>query len=332
MKYVVLSLFDGIGCGRVILDQLNLEVERYFSSEINPAPMRVTSQNFSEVEHVGDVRNLKVMDYIDVNLILMGSPCQGFSIAGKRKGMTTSENLTVSSLDQYMELKNEGVEFDGQSYLFWEAVRLVQGITDMRHILGLSEPLWIMENVIMDHKWKNMISNTLGIDPYQINASLLTAQNRDRYYWTNIPDVTIPEDHGVLLWDIVPDAYSGAGVRGVMNKKTGKYEGKLSIRQDGKSNCLTLTSGGISKKTGKPYGCSLYQNLDGEIKPLTIEQMEQIQGLPIGYTDVPGVSQTERIRMIGNGWSIETVKHIIQNLIPDLQCDPAGGHGLESHI
>ena len=127
-------------------------------------------------------------------ILIGGSPCQGFSFAGKQKGSVTKCNIKITALEQYLNLKDEGFEFDGQSYLFWEYVRLREEI---------QPEYFLLENVKMTKKWESMFNEAMGTEPIEINSALLSAQNRKRLYWTNIPGVTQPEDKGILLKDIL---------------------------------------------------------------------------------------------------------------------------------
>jgi DNA (cytosine-5)-methyltransferase 3A len=239
-----------------------------------------------------------------IDIIIGGAPCTNFSFAGRRKGMVTTENMFITSLNQYITLKNEGFEFVGQSYLYWEYVRLVD----------LFKPeYFLLENVHMNKLWENVISKGLGVTPIRINSSLLSAQNRKRLYWTNIPGVTIPEDRKIMLSDIITDAVGGGGRR---NRFNGNYHpdgrkkqdlGKYTTRKDGKSNCLTCGSGSCDKVT--------FTN--GDIRPLSIDEWEILQTLPVGYTDVPGLSITSRKCSIGNAWTVDVISHIF-SFIPNL--------------
>lgn len=192
----VLSLFDGISCGRLALDRAGIKYEKYYASEIDKYAIAITRYNYSDTIFVGDVRYLKGKNFKDIDLIMGGSPCTGFSFSGKREGMITKEKIEIVSLEQYLELKEQGFEFEGQSYLFWEFVRLLKEI----------KPKWfLLENVRMAKKWKDVITNALEVEPIEINSALVSAQNRIRLYWTNIPVKGLPEDKGILLRDILEE-------------------------------------------------------------------------------------------------------------------------------
>ena len=180
----VLSLFDGMSCGRIALDQLGIPVEKYYASEIDKYAMQVSAANYPDIEQVGDICNLDPKDYKDVDLILAGSPCQGFSFAGKQLAFD-----------------------DPRSALFFEFIRLLKEI---------KPKYFLLENVRMKKEFLQVISQQVsecypeipfGIEPIFINSSLLSAQSRQRYYWTNIPSIKQPEDRGIVLRDILEDNF-----------------------------------------------------------------------------------------------------------------------------
>ena len=290
----VISLFDGMSCCQLALEGLGVKNYQYMASEIEKGPIKVTQHNFPNTIQVGDVRNFRVDNITGTDLVTGGSPCQSFSFAGRRKGMVTKENIEVTSLEQYMDLKEKGFEFEGQSYLFWEFVRVVK---------ESKTKYFLLENVLMSEKWKNLISEVLGVQPIHINSNLVSGQNRDRLYWTNIPNVTKPEDKGLLFSDI-SNGGKGAGKRGVWNVDIAKYIQTFTVRQDGKANCLVTS----------PNSTNLVQLPDGTVRKCTIEESEILQTVRVGYTDVPGLSNTARYKMLGNGWTVDVIKHILGNL------------------
>ncbi len=180
----VLSLFDGMSCGRIALDQLGIPVEKYYASEIDKYAIQVSQANYPDIEQVGDICNLDPKDYKDIDLILAGSPCQGFSFAGKQLAFD-----------------------DPRSALFFEFIRLLKEI---------KPKYFLLENVRMKKEFLQVISEQVsecypeipfGIEPIFINSSLLSAQSRQRYYWTNIPAIKQPEDKGIVLRDILEDNF-----------------------------------------------------------------------------------------------------------------------------
>tara|TARA_R100001129_G_scaffold106235_1_gene72628 strand:+ start:5595 stop:7364 length:1770 start_codon:yes stop_codon:yes gene_type:complete len=200
----VLSLFDGMSCGRIALDQLGLPVEKYYASEIDKYAMQVSAANYPDIEQVGDICNLDPKDYKDVDLILAGSPCQGFSFAGKQLAFD-----------------------DPRSALFFEFIRLLKVI---------KPKYFLLENVRMKKEFLQVISQQVsecypeipfGIEPIFINSSLLSAQSRQRYYWTNIPGIKQPEDRGIVLRDILETEPNN------FTKMSDKF-----VKRNGDRNCM----------------------------------------------------------------------------------------------
>jgi len=169
----VLSLFDGMSCGQIALRQLGIPINKYYAAEIDPYAMRVTQNNFPETIHLGDVTKVKGADLEKIDLLLGGSPCQGFSFAGKQLNFN-----------------------DPRSALFFEFVRLLKE-TNPKYFL--------LENVRMKKEYQDVITEHLGVEPITINSALVSAQNRVRLYWTNIPNITQPEDRGIVLKDILEE-------------------------------------------------------------------------------------------------------------------------------
>ncbi len=195
---VVLSLFDGKSCGQIALQDTGVDVTTYYASEIEKHPISVTQYHFPDTIQLGSVVDVNVSTLEPIDILIGGSPCQSFSMAGKRNGMTTIDNEEVVTLERYLELKAEGFEFDGQSYLFWEYVRILKDIQVYN-----PNVLFFLENVRMVDKWKQIITNTLGVESIPLNSNLVSAQNRWRQYWTNIKGTTKPHDKGILLKDII---------------------------------------------------------------------------------------------------------------------------------
>ena len=167
----ILSLFDGMSCGRLALDRLGIKIDKYYASEIDKYAIQVASANYPDTIQIGDVCDVKGEDYPDIDLILAGSPCQGFSFAGKQLAFD-----------------------DPRSALFFEFVRVLKEV---------NPKYFLLENVKMKKEFLDIISDQVGVEPILINSSLLSAQNRQRYYWTNIPGVEQPEDRGLVLKDIL---------------------------------------------------------------------------------------------------------------------------------
>ena len=173
---VVLSLFDGMSCGQIALNRLGIPIKTYYASEIDPYPIKVTQANYPHTVQLGDVRDISLESLPEKpDIILAGSPCTGFSFAGKRLAFD-----------------------DPQSVLFFEFVRLLKEI----------KPKWfLLENVKMKKEYLNVITEHVGVEPILLNSALVSAQNRWRYYWTNIPGINEPEDKGIVLKDILENGF-----------------------------------------------------------------------------------------------------------------------------
>ena len=202
----ILSLFDGMSCGQQALERAGIEVDNYFASEIDKYAMQVTMANYPDTKQLGSVVNVNGSDLPKIDLLIGGSPCQSFSFAGKRKGMATKCETEILTLNHYLELKADGYEFEGQSYLFWEFMRLLN---------ECKPKYFLLENVEMGDKWEKVLSKAIGVNGIHINSSLVSAQNRKRIYWTNIgmqpgglfndlvSIIQKPKNKGILLKDVL---------------------------------------------------------------------------------------------------------------------------------
>jgi len=308
---VLLSLFAGYGGSRLSAQFAGLKIKKEYASEVNKSAIAVMQHNHPDIIQVGDVRNLRPEDFLDATIITAGSPCPDFSFCGKKKGMVTKGNpIEILSLKHYLQLKEEEFEFEGQSYLFWEFIRLYYGIRKLQIKMGLPVLNFMLENVLMIKKWENVISDALQVKPILFDAAVVWGQSRKRLFWVDINGITIPEDKGITIGDLIKGADNGTGFRG-RKGNNGKYYYPQTIRKDNKSNCLLTSLGNITKKTGEMYGTGFYTTKRGDVKMLTITEAETLQGLDKGYTDVKGVSDTARIEMIGNGWCIPVSGHIM---------------------
>jgi DNA (cytosine-5)-methyltransferase 3A len=223
----VLSLFDGMSCGQQALNRLGIKPTNYFASEIDKYAIQVTMANFPNTIQLGSVTLVDVSKLPKIDLLIGGSPCTDFSFSGKRKGMSTKDSIEILTLEHYLELKSQNFEFEGQSYLFWEYMRI---LTDIKNTNP--DVKFLLENVIMGAKWQKTLTTAIGINPIEINSSLLSAQNRRRLYFTNIgaePDglfgdlkcmIKQPKDKGILLKDILePEVDEKYYLSDIMTKK-----------------------------------------------------------------------------------------------------------------
>lgn len=335
----VLSLFDGMSCGQIALNRVGIEYDNYYASEIDKHAIKVTQTNYPKTIQLGDVCGIQYEDgalfhhqndnplknggsfITKIDLLIGGSPCQGFSFAGK------------------------GLNFeDPRSKLFFEFVRLKN---------ETQPKFWMLENVKMKAEHQNIISEILGVKPILINSELVSAQNRERLFWTNIPITKLPTDKGILLKDIIENGFidrskaycidanyhKGGNLYNYFVKSRrqlvfcgamrGRYivdgkrqDGKMltkgltkqriEIRYDGKTNALTT----VAKDNNIVYGVDgrPYYNLEEvKFRKLTPKECERLQTVPDDYTDC--VSDTQRYKMLGNGWTVDVIAHIFGSLL-----------------
>ena len=274
----VLSLFDGISCGQIALNKANIQYKNYFASEIDKNAIKVAQHHYPNTIQLGDILNLKGSDLPKIDLLIGGSPCKGISRLNKNQ---------------------EGLEHS-ESRLFWEYIRLLDEVKPKYYLL---------ENTHGNKEATNTITETLGINPISINSKLVSAQNRPRYYWTNIPDIKQPLDKGITTNDIFD--YSGVLADECRIKWLNSESGKKSIKNGytkvnpyPKSGCLTALG---HKKWNENY---LYR--DGVYKYLSQTEIEKLQTLPVGYTKI--LSYNEAYDCIGDGWTVDVIAHIFKNI------------------
>lgn len=333
-KYNVVGLFDGLGGGRIALDRLGKEVCNYFASEIHEPSIAVSSHNYPDIQHIGSVVDVDTKTLPKIDLLLGGSPCQGFSFSGKMKGAVTNSGIEVTTLSQYLLLKQQGFEFDGQSYLFWEYVRVLEELRAVNPDIK-----FMLENVNMAHKWRKVFSDVLGVDYVVIDSRLFSGQVRKRLYWTNIDVDMDIEDRNISLYDVLetkcnkPHDYfplSEAIFENVMPSiiknihkfhedivNSNKHRYDIPVKTNYTKNII-----GLTKSATLMSGSSDVFVLDKPNKTyrkLTVLEFERLQNLPDNYTNatMPNgkpVSKTHRYKMIGNGWTIDAICHLLKNL------------------
>jgi len=295
----ILSLFDGMSCGQIALNKLGIKYDNYFASEIDKYATQVTKNNYPNTIQLGDVSKVNGFELPKIDLMFGGSPCQNFTFAGKRQGMVTKDSIDITSLKQYLDLKNTGFEFDGQSYLFWEYIRILNEV---------KPKYFLLENVKMENKWKKLISSILNIEPILINSNLFSAQNRQRLYWTNIPIKELPTNKETLK-DIIEDS--------VDKKYHLSFKHHLAFLKSYKWKHNTLN------EKSKPLLASYYkqpphcpyiicEESESGFRRLTPLECERLQTVPEQYTK--GLSDTQRYRMLGNGWTVDVISHIFKGI------------------
>lgn len=311
MDIVIVSLFDGLSGGRLATDRVeHINVLRYYSSEVDKYAIQVANKNYPQDAQyrLGDVTKIDFeallkeirSEFGNVKVMLLGgSPCQGFSMAGKLKGSSTACGIDVVEYEQYMDLKEKEFEFNGQSYLFWEYVRAMK---------ILKPDYFLLENVRVTKKWLPMFNKAMGVDCVLFNSNLVSAQDRPRYYWSNI-EYTLPEDKGIEFASILEDIPIEQPLAPYM---TQEFDGVSRLRK-GIFN-FTERSKGVAQTAGIGHGCKYVikgspDNAIAQRRMTPIEQ-ERSQTIPDNYTE--GVTRGRREHMIGNGWTIDVVAHILR--------------------
>lgn len=283
----VLSLFDGISCGMVALERAGIPVQRYVAYEIEPNAIKISQKNYPQIEHSGDVTTADFTRYAGFDLLMGGSPCQSLSIVQSK----TRQHL------------------DGKSKLFFEFVRALEEIKPR---------YFLFENVeSMNEESNGVISELLGCEPIFIDSKLFSAQQRPRYYWTNIPVESVtPPESPVVLKDIMEsnvaekyfyshplvDVDMKKQVCATMVHKNHEIHKRI-FNPDFKCHTLTTCGGGNTQK-------KVMDN--GRARKLTPLEYERLQTLPDNYTD--GVSDTARYTAIGNGWTVDVIAYILQGI------------------
>lgn len=297
-------MFDGNSAGQIALRRAGITYGRYFASEVDKHAIKVTSHHFPDTIHLGDVNGVKGVDLPSVDLLIGGSPCQGFSFSGKRLNFE-----------------------DPRSKLFFEFLR----------IRDETKPkFWMLENVVMKQEWQDLISEHLGVKPVRLNSSLVSAQCRDRLYWANF-DITAPEDKGINVQDILEDIEfpNCAAIRGRgINKATilgrrlndrgcrDDYNKDIQITQclevrasnTNKSNCITTVD---KDNVLTPLPVGRYPDAFKNKLPFryyTTKEYCRLQTIDDDYFDGI-VSNTQARKMLGNGWTVDMIVHIF-NCIP----------------
>ena len=305
---VVLSCFDGISCGQVALDRLGIKVDKYMASEVDKFAIQITQKNYPNTLQRGDIRNVTVKEHIDI--LLGGPPCQDVSFAGKGKGLIEGE----------------------RSSLFFEFVRV------LREAKAINPGLkFLVENTKMKKEYVDIISEILGVEPVLINSNVFSAQNRARLYWTNFDIPEIPEDKGIVMADILEDGftdrtkshcidasyYKGGNLKSYFEK----HRRQLVFSDDGLCHIGDADINGhdllkrVYHRSGKAPTVNTMNGGNREPKvyvegmkyrKLTCLETERLQTLPDNYTAF--VSNTQRYKGIGNGWTVDVICFIMSEL------------------
>lgn len=298
MGITVLSLFDGMSCGMIALDKLGIKVDKYFASEIDKHAIKVSNHNYPNIIRIGDVTKVKYQsgklftecgefDVGSIDLLIGGSPCQTFSIA--------------------RTFQNEITGLDGKSGLFYEYLRILNEIK-----VDNKEVKFLLENVKMKNDSKLQLDKYLGVSGILINSALLSYQIRHRYYWTNIENVTLPQDLHISFQDF-KETNEQLLKKYKLNKTPSRIKswsngvgrnngaGSANVTHSDKVYCLT------TKQDRTPNsGLVEYEDF---CRYLTQTELEQAQTVPVGYTSC--LSYNQACAVLGNGWTVDVIAHIL---------------------
>jgi site-specific DNA-cytosine methylase len=288
----ILSLFDGISAVHVALYKAGIVVDNYYASEIDPYTIAITQKNYPNTMQVGDATNWRNwdLDFSSIDLLLAGFPCQSWSMAGAQGGVEDERGQLLHTM---MDI--------------------------FHHIQSMNPNLkFLFENVKMKKQFQEYVNKVIGVEPIIINSNLVSAQNRGRQYWTNIPNVSQPEDKGIILKDILIDVNTATSEtlaeleKFKLSEKAIDYMGRLRNGKPrwefhtnpltGKAACLTA-----NMYKGVPYG--VVKDLSRRFHPM---ECERLQTFPDKYTE--GISMTQRFKALGNSWTVDVIAHIFKGL------------------
>ena len=310
----VLSLFDGISCGRAALERTNISVDEYYASEIDPHAVKISNKNYPDIIQLGDIKNWRNwnIDFSKIDILLAGFPCQAWSVAGKQQGDKDPRGELVHHLIGIMKK----IQRENPKLIF------------------------LFENVKMKKEFINYINELFGYEPILINSSLLSAQNRERLYWTNIPRITQPENKGILLKEILQSGLvdreksytlDASYYKGSQNRRLYLEKSRRQIVLTEEETILHNLYGGFKENfprifndksptlrtsAGGGHIPSVFikwlwekENIMIKNRLLTPIECERLQTLPDNYTE--GISNTQRYKCLGNGWTIDVISHIL---------------------
>jgi site-specific DNA-cytosine methylase len=273
-----------MSCGQLALERAGINTDRYYASEIDKYAIQVTQKNYPNTVQLGDIEDINFNGYIgNADLLIGGSPCQGFSRSGKGLNFDDPRSKLIF---KYIEAKNI-----------------------------INPKYFLLENVVMKQEWVDIITELVGVEPIKINSSLVSAQIRERLYWTNIPNITLPTDKEIYFGDIreydVADKfyYSPAALNWIKRHGERKKK-KLRIWDDNTKVQM------LEKSMHKKYSSQRFFGIPDTkgLRYITLTECERAQTVPDGYTS--GVSDTQRYMMLGNGWTVDVIAHIL-SFIPD---------------
>ena len=294
----VLSLFDGLSCGQLALNRAGIEYDNYYASEVDENAIKVTQQHFKNTKQIGDICEIKCSDLPVIDLLIGGSPCQSFSRGG------------------------DGSGFDGKSKLFWEFIRVLNEAKEIN-----PQVYFFLENVVMKKEWRDIISEAIGVEPIEVDSKLVSAQKRQRLYWTNIEGFEMPKDRNIKTIDILDDDPTWVDPDELLWKD--EESGEWRVRNATKLGYLVVNNfdavnldfpksktrrGRVAKQKVNTLntGCNQGIFVAGKIKRLSQRECERLQTLPDFYTQI--LSDSKARHAIGNGWTVDIIVEFFKNI------------------
>lgn len=288
----VLSLFDGMSCGQLALNRANIHYNNYFASEIKDAAIKVTKHNYPNTIHIGDVTKIDLSTLPKIDLLIGGSPCQDFSI---------------------LKAQGKGLEGD-KSKLFYEYLRILK---------ELKPKYFLLENVRMKKESEMQLNDYLNVKGLHINSELVSYQKRPRIYWTNIPNVSIPENRNINFQD-----YKETNYEICKQYRLSPVKSHFKMWNEGKGRnselkvCANVTNSKkvfcLTRKQDRSPNSGLIE-LDDFCRFLTRQELEQAQTVPVGYTDCVSYNQAQDL--LGDGWTVDVIAHLFEGLRKEVNND-----------
>jgi len=303
---------DGISIIQEVYKALGITNYEHTSVEYDKKANEVVRKNFPNTIFMKDVRTVDIESLGEIDFFSSGFSCKNVSAAGSKKGFTTTTGILVLTYDDYRNLKELKHKFTETCYTFWESIGTKEKLQERNPNMG-----YLFENVKMSQKDEDIISEAIGHRPIGVNSKYFTPQNRDRRFWMSswlLPDDDYDRTIKPLSL-IIPDAETGCGYRRKDRKGKPHEYNHFTKMKEGIACCLTTV-----KAYENNLGTRFYVTNDGYIKALMIYHMEQLQGLPIGYTDIPGITDDDRIRMLGNCWTVPVISYLLKKLAEELVC------------
>lgn len=274
----VVSYFDGMSCGQIALDELNIKVDNYFAYEIDKYAIQVTQKNYPKTKQMGSVTDVNFNELPKIDLLIGGSPCQGFSSSGK------------------------GLNFnDPRSKLFFEFVKAKE---------KLSPKYFFLENVSMKKEWLNIISKELGVEPIKINSKYFTGQNRPRYYWTNILFKDYEKNNIPIKFS--DELFNEVNIVPFVERKIAMFKELPSFFNPYNLSELKHAPTLQAQGNRQTNSSSIFYHKNNKYYMANSNYWELLQGVPRNYTK--GYSENIRKNLLGNGWNVPTIKHFFQSL------------------